>query len=237
VPLTIVAGMVARLVEVGRQLGVEREWMLEEANLDGEILAERDNRVAVEKFARLWTALGRRLPDRVLALDWAASWRTTDLGIFGYVLTQSDNLGHALDITCRYGRLVDEGALPSLIRSERSAALSYAIAPVFLACQQGPEAVATPLAAFLPLVPHPEFVPLAVKLPTPRTDRTPALESFFRIPVRHTQGGQVVVELPLSLLDKPCPGADPLLAAYLRKTADTLLSRVGSATSLTHEVA
>jgi len=236
-PLTIVAGMVARLVEVGSQLGVDREWMLEEMNLDGEALAERDNRIAVEKFARLWTALGRRLPDRVLALDWAASWRTTDLGVFGYVLTQSDNLAGSLETTCRYGRLVDEGSLPRLIRTARTAALSYAIAPVFLACQQGPESVGATVVQFLRMVLEPEFVPVSVKLPTPRTERTPVLEKFFRIPIQHTGGASVVVEMPIELLDRPCPGADPLLAGYLRKTADALLSQVGSATSLTQDVA
>jgi AraC-like DNA-binding protein len=236
-PLTVVAGMVSRLLEVSRQLGVEPRSILEEANLDGEFVAERDNRVPVAKYARLWTALGRRLPDRVLALDWAASWKPSDLGIFGYVMTQSDNMGGALDISCRYGRLIDEGALPRLVRSERSAVLSYAIAPAYLACQHGPEAVGTTVAAFLRMFLDPEFVPLSVQLPTPRTDRTPALEKFFHSPVEHSRGGSVVVELPLELLDRPCPGADPILAAYLRQTADALLSKVGSSTSLTQEVA
>jgi len=236
-PLTVVAGMVARLVAVGEQLGVERGWMLQEANLDGEALAERDNRISVESNARLWRVLGKRLPDRALALDWAASWKPTDLGIYGYVFTQSDDLAGSLEIACRYWRLVDEGALPRLVRSERSAALSYDIAPVFLACQQGPEAVATTVVAFLRMSLDPTFVPLSVQLPTPRSPRTPALEAFFKTPVQHTVAGPVVVELPLELLARKCPGADPLLAAYLRKTADALLSQVGGATSLTQDVA
>ena len=70
--LTIVAGMVSRLADVAARCGVDRLALLQEVQLDPSRLAERDNRIPVERFARMWHVLGRRVPDRVLALEWAA---------------------------------------------------------------------------------------------------------------------------------------------------------------------
>jgi AraC-like DNA-binding protein len=109
---TIVAGLATRLVEVAARLGVEREFILAEGHLDPSALEERDNRVPVEAFARMWHALAARCPDRVLALDWVASWRITDAGVMGYVLQQLGTLGEAMEAVGRYGALVNQAATP-----------------------------------------------------------------------------------------------------------------------------
>ena len=193
--LTIVAGMVSRLTEVGVRCGVDRLALLQEVQLDPGSLVERDNRIPVERFARMWHVLGRRLPDRVLALEWAASWQRTDTGLFGYYASHAENLGAALEMVCRYGRLVDEATIPVLHHGASLATMQYTIAPIFLATQQGPEAVAATLVTFLRSILGPGFTPESVRLPTPRSERTSALDAFFGRPVQHVSGASVRVEL------------------------------------------
>jgi len=235
--LTIAAGMVSRLADVGARCGVDRLALLQEVQLDPDRLVERDNRIPVQRFARMWQVLGSRLPDRVLALEWAATWQRTDTGLFGYYVSQAANLGSALEMVCRYGKLVDEATIPVLHHGASTASIQYLISPVFLATQQGPEAVAATLVTFLRSVLGADFVPESVRLPTSRTGRTPALEAFFGRSVQHVNGASVRIDFPSAVLDRPLPGADPQLAGYLRKSMDELLAQVGSAASVSHDCA
>jgi AraC-like DNA-binding protein len=235
-PLTIVAGLVSRAVEMGVSCGLKREELLQEVHLDPAQLEERDNRIPVETFARLWHVLAARLPDKVLALEWVRSWKITDAGVMGYLLPQLSTLGEATEVAGRYGHLVNQGSTPRLLRSEPTSRMCFVLDPVLLATQQQPEAMATSLVSFLRGVVGPEFVPLAVNLPHASSMRTPALDQFFRTPVRHGQT-ELSVEVPNELLSRPLPGADPMLAAYLRKQADTLLEQLGVGNAVSHETA
>src|SRR5262249_47192057 len=113
---TIVAGLVARLLEVAARCGVGREVMLADGHLDPSSLEERDNRMPVEAFARLWHVLAARRPEKVLALEWASSWRITDAGVMGYVLQQLATLGEAMETVARYGCLVNQAATPRVMK-------------------------------------------------------------------------------------------------------------------------
>src|SRR5262249_2409338 len=137
---TIVAGLATRIIEVAARLGVDRDFMLAEGNLDPSALEERDNRVPVETFARLWHVLAARCPDRVLALDWVATWRITDAGVMGYVLQQLATLGDAMEAVGRYHTLVNQAATPRLVRGATTSRLGFVLDPVLLATQQQPEA-------------------------------------------------------------------------------------------------
>jgi AraC-like DNA-binding protein len=235
-PLTIVAGLVSRSVEMGVSCGLKREELLEELHLDPAQLEERDNRIPVDTFARLWHILAARLPDKVLALEWIRSWKITDAGVMGYLVAQLSTLGEAAELMGRYGNLVNQASTPRLLRSEHTSRMSFELAPILLATQQQPETMATGCVSFLRGMLGAEFVPVAVNFPHAASQRTPALERFFRAPVRHGQT-ELSVEFPTEVLSRPLPGADPVLAAYLRKQADALLQQVGASNAVSQETA
>ena len=54
---TIVAGLLSRALDVGARCGLDRQQLLSELGIDGTILEDRDNRLPVETFARLWNVI------------------------------------------------------------------------------------------------------------------------------------------------------------------------------------
>jgi len=92
------------------------------------------------------------------------------------------------------------------------------------------------LVAFLRGVAGQDFAPVAVRLPYPATARTPALEKFFGATVRH-DAGEVSLEFATEVLDRPLPGADPVLAAYLRKQVEEVVQKIDSPNSVSQECA
>jgi AraC-like DNA-binding protein len=234
--LTIAASMAARAVSVGVGNALPPEPLLEEARIDPGMLEQLDGRVPVESFARLWQGLARRLPEKVLALEWLAAFKPGDLGVLGYVLGQLANVGQALDAAARYHHLVNEDAMLSVERSPAVTRMVASLGPSLLATQHVPETLVVTWVAMIRRFTGAPFVPLVVELPHPRTERTPALEKFLSRPVEHGRS-RIAVDLPTALLDHPIQGADPALAGYLRQQADQMLARADAARSFTHETA
>jgi AraC-like DNA-binding protein len=234
--LTLVAGLVSRLVEVGVRCGLDRDQLLAAARIDPAMLEGRDNRLPVETMARLWRVVARELPGKVLAIEWLATLKPSDLGVLGYVLAQMTDLGEALEVACRYGQLVNQGALLRLERSAPLAQVTFTFAPSLLATQQQPETALTGLTAFIRTVVDPSFIPSAVHLPHPRTERTKTLEEFFGTSVEHGQP-RVALRFPVAMLSQRLPGADPNLGAYLRQHAEEMLAHIEVSKSVTHETA
>jgi len=234
--LTIIAPMVARALSVGARNGLDAGVLLEEANIEPAVLGQLDGRVPVESFARLWQVLARRLPDKVLALEWQAAFKPGDMGVLGYVLGQLSNLQEALEAALRYSVLTNEGAALSLERSPPVARLECRLVPALLATQQVPEGVHVTTVSMIRRLVDQHFVPTAVHLPHPRTERTAALEKFFGVKVEHGRPG-MALELPAALLDQPIVGADPALGAYLRQQAEQMLVRTHPPHSVSHEIA
>jgi AraC-like DNA-binding protein len=234
--LTLVAGLVARLVEVAASLGLDRAELLAELGIDAAILEDHDNRLPLEVFARLWNLLSRRFPGRALALDWVRTWKTSDAGVMGYVFVQVSTLEEAMEAAVRYGQLIDQGEWPRLQRGGPTSRLEYSLAPTLLATEHVPETIMATLVHFIRGMVDPAFAPVAVRLPHRATARTPALERYHGCKVIH-EAGEVSTEFPTELLGRKLPGGDPVLAAYLRKQADALVKRLGTANAVSQECA
>jgi AraC-like DNA-binding protein len=234
--LTLVAGLVARLVEVAAELGLDRTALLAELGIDAAALQDHDNRLPLEVFARLWNLLSRRFPGRALAVDWIRTWKLTDAGVMGYVFVQVSTLKEAMEAAVRYGQLIDEGESPRLLRGAPTSRLEYSMAPTLLATEHVPETIMATLVHFIRAMVDPAFVPVAVRLPHRATARTPGLERYYGCRVIH-EAGEVSTEFPTELLDRSLPGADPVLAAYLKKQADGLVQQLGAENSVSQECA
>jgi len=231
---TIVAGLFARAVDVGTRCGLDPRQLLGELGVDAAVLADRDNRLPVETFARLWRLIAARCPDRVLALDWIGAWKITDAGLMGYLLLNLRTVREAAEVMGRFGHLVNQGMSPGLTHGPVTSRIRYGLSPVLLATQHVAEVMLASLTLFLRGVLGQDFIPAAVRLPHPATARTPALDRYFRTEVRH-EAGEASLELQNELLDRPLPGADPVLAAYLRREVDAVVQRIRAPNPVSRE--
>ncbi len=221
----IVAGLVARALSVGEQCGLDPRRLLDEVGLDPAALEDRDNRIPVETFARLVQTIAGRCPDRVLALEWITAWKPTDAGLMGYLLTHLKTVREGVETVGRFGHLVNQGASASLVTGPATSRILHRLSPVLLATQHVPELIVASLTTFLRGVLGQDFRPDVVRLPHRATVRTPALERYIGSDVRH-EAGEVSLELPSELLDRPLPAADPVLASYLRKQVEALVQQM-----------
>jgi AraC-like DNA-binding protein len=233
---TIVAGLVARAIHTAVSCGLQSEVLLAELGIDPAVLEDRDNRLPVETFARLWNLMSARLPNRVLALDWITSWKVTDAGVLGYVMLQLQTVEEAMGASVRYAHLVNQGAQARLRKGAPTSRMGFELSPVLLATQHVAETMMASLVLFLRGTVGPSFSPVAVRLPHPSTSRTTALERYFGAPVLH-DAGEISIEFPTEILARPLPNADPVLGSYLRKQADQLVERVGAPKAVSRECA
>jgi len=169
--LTLVAGLVARLVDVAVLCGVDRTALLAELGLDASALEDRDNRLPMETFARGWKLLSESCPGRPLAIDWVRSWKITDVGVMGYVFAQLSTVEEAMEAAVRYGRLIDQGEAPRLVKGGATSRLEWGLAPALLATEHLPETIMASLVHFLRGTVGESFVPIAVRLPHRSTAR------------------------------------------------------------------
>lgn len=233
---TIVAGLFARLVDVAGRCGLDRQQLLGELGLDGAALEDRDNRLSADTFARFWNLIGARCPGRPLALDWIATFKITDAGLMGYLISHLRTVREAAETMVRFGRLVNEAAAPELLEAPVTSRIRYGLLPVFLATQHAPEAMMASLVAFLRSVAGQDFTPVAIRFPYPATARTPALQKFFGATVHH-DAGEVSAEFPTQVLDRALPGADPVLAAYLRRQVHEVVQKIDAPNAVSQECA
>src|SRR5215813_8566153 len=105
--VTVVAGLMARLVDVAVHCGVDRTELLSELGIDASALEDRDNRLPMETYARAWNLLSERCPGRPLAIDWIRCWKVTDVGVIGYVFAQLGTVEEVMETVVRYGRLIN----------------------------------------------------------------------------------------------------------------------------------
>src|SRR5215475_4002466 len=166
---TIVAGLVARALHTAEACGLQRDALLEELGIHPDVLQDRDNRIPVETFARLWNLMSARLPNRVLALDWITSWTITDAGVLGYVMLQLQTVEEAMQASVRYAHLVNQGAQARLRKGAPTSRMGFELSPVLLATQHVAETMMASLMLFLRAAAGMSFSPVAVRFPHPST--------------------------------------------------------------------
>src|SRR5215813_8402770 len=202
--LTIVAGLLARALDVGVRCGLDRQQLLAELGVDAAVLEDRDNRLPVETFARLWNIISARCPGRPLALDWIATFKITDAGLMGYLVSHLKTVREAAQTMARFGYVVNQAAAPELVEGPAASRIRYLLSPTLLATEHAPESILVSLTAFLRGVAGQDFVPLLARMPYPATARTPALQKFFGSPINH-DAGELSLEFATEVLDRPLP--------------------------------
>ncbi len=229
---TVLARIVARLIDRAAAEGMSREALVEAAGLRDVDLADSDSRVPVSVQAALWRLIARRIPDPGFAVRAGASISVRDTGLLGYVMSYSATLGHALRRLVRYSHILTDAVefrLETPKRHHVAVAQCHPMLGVGL-----PFAVDYRFAAGLSIcrqITGIEIVPFQVDFSYDQPASTLEHRRFFRCPLRFGQPKSRVVlfERDLSL---PVPRGDETLAGYLSAYAEEVLrSLVGGSSA------
>jgi AraC-like DNA-binding protein len=225
---TVLAQLVAKVVELAVQEGVRRDFLIEAAGLDGLVLAEGSARVPHAQLIAVWQIVDRAVPDRDVGLRWAAAAQPRDLGLLGYVMSFSGTLGAALARAHRYSRIL-HGALELQLQPARDGGVAVTIAePSYGRCVEDFR-----LGVLVTLCRHftrTDLAPAEVSFRYPRPPSTLAHSKLFRCALRFGRPVSQVVFAERDLR-RPIPRSDESLAAYLSAHADTMLRSLVGGTS------
>ncbi|MFP5440020.1 MAG: helix-turn-helix domain-containing protein [Gammaproteobacteria bacterium] len=213
----------------GAWTGLLTDW------LDREQLAAPDLRAALARFAPedtvpmpLWqdllaraVALRPGMPAPALAIG--AGVQPRHVGVLGYLVLASDNLGEALAAYQRYERLFYGADLAEVVAHGNDIEIRWAQQEHPLGQLHDSAAIAALITFLRRQVPDP---PPPVRIgfvnPAPSPAAIAAHEAFFQCPVdfadTHTR-----VRFPLGYLAIPMPHSDPGLRALLDRQAQALL--------------
>jgi AraC-like DNA-binding protein len=103
----VFASVPGALIDLGSLLGIGVGELLTAAQIGAEALSDPDAHVDYETLPRIWGLLLERFPDRALGLEFAGLLRLDALGVVGYACRHAKDLGQALDLYVRYATVVD----------------------------------------------------------------------------------------------------------------------------------
>lgn len=103
----VFASLPLGVIVFAQTLGVSRDEALGIAGLRAEELADPDALVDYEALPRLWRGLIDRFPAEPLGLRYSRLVSITSLGVVGYAIGKAPDFRAALDVYCRFCRLVD----------------------------------------------------------------------------------------------------------------------------------
>ena len=116
------------LVEQAEALGLDRRYVMSEADLSRKELNDPDSRVQARKTIHLWRIVMREIDDVDLGIRIGKTISAKAIGLVGYSMLHSPTLGEALSRLVRYGCIIDETYPPKLeIVGDRA---EYSLEPI-----------------------------------------------------------------------------------------------------------
>lgn len=226
---TVLAQLVANIVELAAREGVPRELLVEAAGLNRVDLTDGNARVAHAHLIAVWQIVARAIHDPDVGLRWASVGQPRDLGLLGYVMSFSGTLGTALARAHRYCRVL-HGALDLHLHPERDGRVAVTVAESTVGrCME--DFRLGLLVTLCRQFTRSDLSPTEVSFHYPRPPGTHAHAKLFRCELRF---GRPVSQVVFAARDlgRPIPRSDESLAGYLSAQADTLLrSLVGGTTT------
>jgi AraC-like DNA-binding protein len=202
-------------------LGLDPRESIEIAGLSSDELRDPDALVSYESLIRLWEAMLARFPDRPLGLDYASYITPRNLGVLGYACSHCRDLGGAMELYARYGRLADPRLVLTIERGEGQARVSLHHDPRV-------EAMAEPIEMMIAAMTYTARrmnsgmpPPDEVCFRHPQRHPMPRYQQVFEAPVRFSAGftGVCFTEAALAL---PILGADLTMGKYLQQQVEAL---------------
>lgn len=174
------------------------------------------------------------LNDPQLGLHLGQTITPRHLGVLGYVVMASQNLGEAMARLHRYQRLIYD-VTPLEVRASRTA-----VELVWDAehGRPGPLVDETAITALLHVcrqLTGVQLAPSSVSFINQTPARARDYEDYFKCPVRFEQA-ETVIRLEAATLTQPLLTADPAMLTMLEEQADALLARLPTQSPLVDEV-
>ncbi len=230
---TMWARIAARLASWAEARGADRRALLAAARIGEDALVDLDGRIPLAAMYDLLEAASAALDDPLLGLRWIASLTLEDLDALGFLMITSPTLRDALERVSRYQRVFNDGERFELEVGEDAAHLAYV--------PYGPERPAHHLMAQLAFG---DFVVnggaavggltgarvrLRADGDRAEHERMLGVAVELRAPI-----DEVVV--PLEVLERPLPDANPLLHRFFARYAEGMLERLPRPASLAERV-
>lgn len=219
---TVRVGTVTVIPELLRRLGVDPSDVLAAAKLDPAVFDDPDNTISYSARNRLVELCADRTGCHHFGLLIGQHTGLSALGLVGYLVLHSADVGSALRSLVHYFRLHAQGASVALIESGSSALLSYSILRpgVDGSAQIQDGAVAIVFNALQSLCGS-DWQPTEVRfIHRPPADIEP-FRRYFGAPLRFNTGESGIL-FAKEWLSKPVRDADPELHRLLQKQVQAL---------------
>ncbi|MBS2017415.1 MAG: AraC family transcriptional regulator [Deltaproteobacteria bacterium] len=221
----VFASVPALLLGFAESLGLSRDSTLTLAGLRADDLADPDALVPYESLVAIWGELTERFPGAPLGARYAAMWSLDGLGIIGYVIRNAANGHDAIRNCLRFSRLVDPFLRFDVVRRGDEHVISLDHEPRVVAMREPLEmlVLATVRMAQSLYTPPPAPTSVCFRHAAQHAPEVYAPLLGADVPVRFGQRFDGIV-FPSALLDLPIASADPRVASYLVKHAESLLA-------------
>jgi AraC-like DNA-binding protein len=233
---TLLARVVARMVDAAAAEGLDRDALIDAAGLRGVDLANGDARVSISAQVALWQLVARGVSDPGFGVRMGAAVKPREAGLLGYVMMFSATLEAALTRFVRYSRVLNEGVECGI---EHPSPQHVAITQTYSELGIGlPFAVDYRLAALLSVcrqITGVPIVPVEVDFAYEMRGRTIEHARFFQCPVHFGRPSSKIV---FSQRDMRLPvrQGDETLAAYLSEHAEYVLRSMVTGSSVVERV-
>lgn len=226
----------ARPIVTGlRKLGYDPAPVLAAVGIEEAILDDPDAQFPMSAGVGLLLRAVEMTGDRDLGLHLAEQADLGVLDVHFYAMISSPTLGAAYERLCRYQRLIHETSRVTLDAGKDRATLRHQMPGGLAVPRQSAEFI---LAAWVRggrVATGQDWAPLEVRFAHPQPADTREHARFFRAPVRFATG-ENALDLPASLLDLPCVGADASLLAVLDRYAADRLEQAPRSTRMADRV-
>ena len=208
--------------ELLRTMGVAPEALLAEAGLDLKLFQDGDSTISYAARGRLLGLCAARTRCGHFGLLVGQRAGLSSLGLVGFLVQHSPDVGTALRSLVRYLHLHVRGAVPTLAVQGDSASVGYAIYQPGLEAtdQTGDGAIATAVNILRELC-GPDFEASEVLLAHAQPGDIRPFRRFFRAPLRF-RAEQYAVVFPSRWLGRRLPAAEPELRRMLQKQIEEL---------------
>ena len=207
------------LLNYAVQKGADRTALMNYAGLSPDDLADPDSRVKATASIKLWRAIIDGQNDPLLGLHIGRSIKAAELGLVGYAMYYSRDLGSALCRLALYQQIISESVIFEIQDGDEQAVLIWQADPLLAALGHPIEFIVTLIVTLAREITDSDLVPINVNLPSPRPENVAAYRSFFRCPISFDRPlGSVTLSRQQMAL--PAKATDVTLAGYLGDLAD-----------------
>ena len=232
---TVLAAVVADVINAAESLGVSRAELLTAAGLDASQLSDPDERIPVVADIAVWVTLS----SRPIGLALGERLGANSMGAVGYAMQHGRTVGEALAWIQRFRAVLH----PELIAHTevrdtpvaRRLVFSKPMAGPFTALREPVYAYASATRALLRGLTGEAIDARSLTYPMPKPSDSATHEEWFRCPVAWG-GTQFEMTFDASVLDRPLPRNDERLFAYLAQQAERLLTAIPQNESITTQV-